>query len=427
MKYLKIRNDGELDIRLVALMGGTTKASDKFKIGQFGTGLKYTLAYLFRENLDFQIFIGELPVDVDTEVERIKEEDFEIIRINGHRTSITTRMGQDWECWMIIRELWCNALDEGGAYKATVTGEEMDGMAGTTTFYIQISDKVREVIMNWGQYFIHDLTPISESHNARLYAMGGDLKIYKQGVLIHRTKETPSVFSYDIKDADINELREYKGSMGYDILRALHAAASPAVVHFLENVSDEHYEAQMDYYDWAGKFGDAWVEQIGAAKIIHAEAVKVMADRGIEMDAGDAVVVPKKVYTALTHQFPGIGMLKTISKVGEFYEIHSEVLTLKIKSALVILESCGYFTDPELKFVTGTFGDKRVLARVNRETLTVYVSERLEDASMFDMLTMVIEENEHVRTGHSDCTRDFQQHFINLFTKALIDKNGVKL
>ncbi len=53
MKYLKIQNDGILDIRLVALMGGTTKENDKFKIGQFGTGFKYTLAYLFRNKSYF--------------------------------------------------------------------------------------------------------------------------------------------------------------------------------------------------------------------------------------------------------------------------------------------------------------------------------------------------------------------------------------
>ena len=49
MKYLKIQNKGELDIRLVALMGGSTKTNDRYKIGKFGTGLKYTLAFLFRK------------------------------------------------------------------------------------------------------------------------------------------------------------------------------------------------------------------------------------------------------------------------------------------------------------------------------------------------------------------------------------------
>lgn len=87
MKYLKIQNNGELDIRLVALMGGTTKANDKFKIGQFGTGLKYTLAFLYRNNLDFKIFVGENEVKLHLETEEIRGENFDIICINRQRTS----------------------------------------------------------------------------------------------------------------------------------------------------------------------------------------------------------------------------------------------------------------------------------------------------------------------------------------------------
>src|ERR1700748_372919 len=103
MQYLKIQNKGELDIRLIALMGGTTKSNDKYKIGQFGTGLKYTLAYLYRNNLDFKIFIGEQLADLHLEQEVIKGEKFKIICINQQRTSITTKMGEEWQAWMIIR------------------------------------------------------------------------------------------------------------------------------------------------------------------------------------------------------------------------------------------------------------------------------------------------------------------------------------
>src|ERR1700748_2485985 len=113
MKYLKISNDGILDIRLIALMGGTTKANNQFKIGQFGTGLKYSLAYLFRNNIDFKIIIDNKEAVLHTETEIIEDENYDIICINNQRTSITTKMGMDWQAWMIIRELWCNALDAG--------------------------------------------------------------------------------------------------------------------------------------------------------------------------------------------------------------------------------------------------------------------------------------------------------------------------
>jgi hypothetical protein len=53
MKYLKIQNQGELGIRLVALMGGTTKIDIPHKIGQFGTGLKYAISWPIPKKVGF--------------------------------------------------------------------------------------------------------------------------------------------------------------------------------------------------------------------------------------------------------------------------------------------------------------------------------------------------------------------------------------
>ena len=54
MKYLKIKNNGVLDIRLVALMGGTTKANDEFKIGRADKSLFDVVAILIEENEHFK-------------------------------------------------------------------------------------------------------------------------------------------------------------------------------------------------------------------------------------------------------------------------------------------------------------------------------------------------------------------------------------
>jgi len=72
-KYLKIQNKGLLDIRLVALMGGTTKGEDITKIGTFGTGLKYAITYLLRTGNNFKLFIGEKEVIFSTRIKKIKD------------------------------------------------------------------------------------------------------------------------------------------------------------------------------------------------------------------------------------------------------------------------------------------------------------------------------------------------------------------
>lgn len=425
MKYLKIQNDGELDIRLVALMGGTTKADDRYKIGQFGIGLKYTLAFLFRNNLAFKIFIGEEEVKIHLEYEDIKGERFEIICINGQRTSITTRMGEDWDAWMIIRELWCNALDEGGAAKEIT--DVFAPAAGKTIFYIQLDKQISEVLSRWDKYFIHNQQALYSDGTYSIYPASEKLRIYKQGVLIYEHPSKKGVFSYDFAAADINELREFKGSPACVIAHSLHNANKKVATYFLENVSEDHFEGEMDYDWYLPKWSRAWANVIGTGKLIYQKVVDDAKARGIEIDEANLIVVPKQVYLALTKQFDGIGALRVASKVGEFYETFNEKMESKIKQCLTILEHCEYVMHPELKFAYGFFEDKTILAKVCFDQKTVYVSNTLLQGPLFQTVGMLIEENEHYNTGLSDHTREFQQHFINLFTRTLLAKNEVEI
>lgn len=426
MKYLKIQNDGELDIRLVALMGGTTKANDKYKIGQFGTGLKYTLAFLFRNNLSFKIYCGEKEVDVSTEVENIRDQNFEIICINGQRTSITTQMGEDWEPWMIIRELWCNALDEGNAIRDITT--DVAGRPNTTTFYIQIDKQIQAVIDNWAKYFIHEQEAIFFDASHAIYPAGDKMCIYKQGVLIYEHPELKSVFSYDMKCASINELREFRGSPGHAVVNCLCDANEATARYFLENVTEKHYEGQdtMDY-NWFVSFGSAWRNVIGTAKLIYQKALDEIKARGNAPDEAALIVVPEIVYKALTKQFEGIGALHVAESIGEFYEDYNDKIENKVKQALVILESCEYAIHPELEFVYGWFGDKTVMARVSLNEKKVFISQALLQKPLFYVISTLVEENEHFNTGMQDKTREFQQHFIDLYTRQLLATNQVEI
>lgn len=433
MKYLKIQNNGQLDIRLIALMGGTTKANNEYKIGQFGTGLKYTLAYLFRKNLHFKIFSGLQEVDLSIEVETIQDEKFEIICINKNRTSITTKMGFDWKGWMIIRELWCNALDEGDAINSVVHSDNLKDVAGevkenTTTFFIQIDEEIQTVLDNWNNFFIHDQEPLFKSEDCAIYPGGDSLRIYKQGVLIKSIKGRKSLFSYDIKTAQINELREYLGSVTHAIFKCLQHADPKTITYFLEHVTETHYEGSGDMdYSWYERFGRTWIETIGTAKLVHPEAIKNIRARGVEIDTAGMVVVPEKIYEALTNQFEGIGALRVSAKIKEFYETYSSESDEKIKQALVVLEEANYNFSPELKFIYGVFGDKRVWATVNFDTKQVLISENIRDKSLFDVVTTLIEENEHFKSGHEDCSREFQQHFIDLYANQLLQNAKIAL
>lgn len=427
MKYLKIQNIGEMDIRLVALMGGTSKGMDESKIGQFGTGLKYTLAYLLRNNIDFHIMIGDEKVEIKTEKEVIRDVDFDIICINGHRTSITTQMGTDWQMWMIIRELWSNAIDEGENQKEVT--ETILGHPGYTTFYIQINADLQDILSNWQNYFIHGVDAISDNNRYSVYPNGEHLRLYKQGILIHEDKSVKSIFAYDIKDAELNELRQYRGHVGYNIAQAITSLNDKGCEYFLDQITgkEDYYESKIDYKYWSVKFSESFKNKIGNLKIIHQEVFDNLKGKGTKFDALSVLILPKMLYDGLCSTFETMSALRAGNKLAEFFEIHNSDLELKIKSALAMLEECHYFIHPELKFIFGTFGDTKIMAQINFDQKEIWVSEKMIDKPLFNVCAMIIEENEHFRTGLQDESRGFQQHFIDLYTKTLLNMHEIKV
>lgn len=422
MKYLKIQNDGVLDIRLVALMGGTTK-NDKYKIGQFGTGLKYTIAYLFRNNVDFKIFSGIEQVKLTTEKETIAGTDFEILCVEGHRTSITTSMGYQWNAWTIVRELWCNALDEGGELKEVVDNVvELAGEENKTTFYIQLLPEIQTVLDEWKAYFIHHKQPIWENENYGIYENdnGGNLKLYKHGVLIYQHPEHKSLFYYDIKGADINELREFKGSVSFDVFNALTNPGKEVISYFLNNVKEEHFEGSQLDYDWFTSFSETWRETIGNQKVSRIGDSSGYSDHGVEVNFSNVIELPKKVYNALVKQFEGIGTLVMADGQEEFFEIPSSTTKHKVQEAIKMLSEAGYEISPTVIIRYGMFREQKQKAATNRNKKTIMISDICQKLEPIQIAAILIEHNEYIVTGFEKDHPKFYRHFIKMFTEKLL-------
>lgn len=427
MKYLKIQNNGVLDIRLVALMGGSTKIGDKFKIGQFGTGLKYTLAYLFRNNIDFKIYSGEALVTLTTDHENINETNFEIICIDGHRTSITTGMGLQWDAWMIIRELWCNALDEGGNIKEVVTS--IGGLEGKTTFYIQITPEIQNVIDNWRSYFIHTYDPLweNEKYAIHINKTDGPLQVYKNGVLIYQNTDVKSLFLYDIKQADINELREFRGSVHWEVMKALENPGKEVISYFLNNITDKCFEGSELEYDWYTSFTSIWKETIGQNRIAESGSYDYYREHGAEIDFSNVLQLPKKVYKALIKSFDGLGVLAMSDSKVEFYQVEKTGAQESIIECLSILNEAGYKYDAEIVFKHGIFKDHKKLTASNRRDKTVMVSELFTGQSVESRCAFLVEEIEYIQSGFNRDDQRYTKHFIDLYTRQLLATNSIEI
>lgn len=105
MNYLKISNKGILDVEALTLLGASSKRGDNTKIGQYGSGNKYSLAYLLRNNYEVTIMAGNFQVFLTTKRKKFRDKEFDIILVDGRETSITTEFGKDWNLGQAIREL----------------------------------------------------------------------------------------------------------------------------------------------------------------------------------------------------------------------------------------------------------------------------------------------------------------------------------
>lgn len=424
MKYLKIKNKGLLDVRLVYLMGGTTKANDQYKIGQFGTGLKYTLAYMLRNNIDFKMFIDGKEVGIQTKTETIRDTDFNIIYINGEKSSITTNMGMDWKAWMIMRELWCNALDEEDPSIELV--DEVAPTGGTTEYYIQCVADIAQVWEDWDKYFISKDKMIMDHEKFSIYEGGSSLRLYKNGVLVKEMKDQRAVFSYDLKTAYLNELREFNGSIAMELAHILPYFNEKTVEIFLDKIKDS-YEEGLDY-DWhSSKYGEGWKNALGESKIIDYKTYEKVVDRCPSIENDPVVQVPETLYKKLVSYFPSVSMVRASDKMNTFYEVYSETLMDKIDRAKDTLEDVGYFIDAELSIIIGVFGRSDVQGQINFDAKEIRISVDLEKMSDTDIMYTLVEENEHYRTGYQDETRAFQNHFIKLYVNSLLTGNKVEL
>jgi hypothetical protein len=111
--FLVFSNPGTLEIALVKLLGVSVKESSD-PIGFFGTGLKYAMASALRLGGSMTITTGGEQYEVSGQTIKLRDKAFTQITLNNEPLGFTTELGKQWEAWMVVRELYSNALDENG-------------------------------------------------------------------------------------------------------------------------------------------------------------------------------------------------------------------------------------------------------------------------------------------------------------------------
>lgn len=411
--YLRISNDNEINYKAFTLVGASTKTGDK-TIGQFGTGNKYALAYLLRNNHTVRIFSGEKEISVSTKEETFSDQVFNVIHINNEATSITTKMGKEWKLWQAIREFYSNALDEGNAELNCTT--KIKGVKGKTHIYISLTDELIDMVTkDFSLYFADEEHVIYENEHGKIYEKQGSTVIYRKGIKCYETNKE-SVYNYDIPKVSINESRVcvYNWEVTREIWKIILTCKDKNIIkNILTNLisSSLEYEFERPYGINPSK------EFIEVCNEINVQPTGLISLLSVNEVTG-YTFLPESLYSFLSSKLTSneqLADLRFDKDRGIQYRIVSEPNQLQMNT---IHEAENFLAECKLpnKFdiVVGNFSNAKILGYANHKDNQIVLSEKGLERGLHDVVNTIIEEYIHLEYNVRDCTPEFQLEAINL-------------
>ena len=442
-KYILIQNDGEIEVNSFELIGASTKRGDEGKIGFFGSGLKYSIAYMMRNNISFKVFSGANELKFTTVKESFRNSSFDRICINGKETSYTITMGPTWtEDWFVLREIYCNALDESNCQLIRET-ETINPSEGKTRIYIEITEGLIKVLNNWDSYFSYDRTPIYEMDKCYVSALSdkGNQKIqvyrkttgalFRKGIRVGQN--STYLFDYGFEDVTINEDRtaKHESYISYAIADCMVKFISENYVctvlrGAMDKDKPKEYYA-IESYSPESDFSPQWIDFSKKYLLVVKERSGKYADQ-IERSAKETLFLPQYFAKYLKKELPEVdilGMGKMVGEVGMTEINHTPKMDYLLKDTLKALSEMKYECPYNIKIVE--FDDEEILGQADIKAKQIYLSDRVFDLGRREIALTIIEETEHIYSGKGDETRAFQTHLISSWLKTLENANGLFL
>jgi hypothetical protein len=413
MFYIEICNKGEVDINAFCLLGASTKREDKSKIGFFGSGLKYAIAVLTRKGIGLKVYSGKKEIKITTEAVNFGGCPFNVINFNGIRTSLTTDMGPDWKTWFCLREIYCNAIDEGLVDEPRVV-EKITKKDGVTKFYIELTEDVNAVFKNWNKFFSdkrEDEIKVGVDR-VKFFEGGKELLVYRKGIAVYLNK-IPSLFHYDLENVAINESRivEDEWNMKWDLVGCLKEYATVEMIERITNYITTCYRARkepaayellnLDWDNSSGRFSDDWLKVLKGKTIIFKEFAGKYEEFINDLNT---IVLPEKLITPLRKQFGtaidvmGLGEGEAQKIVAQMTE-EEEKRVEEAKKFLAPYISTNYLVRK------CHFTKRQILGEAVRESLTVYIDEEAFNEREDLLRRVLLEEFAHLDSGYDDMTR----------------------
>lgn len=421
MKYIRIKNKGCINPKALHLVGASTKRNDDSKIGQFGSGNKFAMAYLLRNDYQLLVTSGNDYIEISTQKETFRDQEFDIIYVDGEKTSITTEMGKDWMFWQAIREIYCNALDEGGCTMDFV--QEVVPNETETHFYIENKKDVTPFIQNFDNYFATNKKVLFECEYGRILEKSGDTaNVFRKGIRCLNTNKS-SVYDYDFKNVEIDEnrLMKYDWMLGKMIWNLVYRCDNEEVIktilHQCENTDlIEGYISDFSTPD------SSYISDV-FRKVLKETNVAPRGYAGLLKpdEVHNHIILPNELFKSVRGvvEEENVGDKFKVTRKGAMFRIIEEGEDLLkdyvLKQALDFLKECQFEMPYDIKVVI--FDDKNVLgAAYDGEIL---LSEICLEKGVSEVVTTILEEYVHLKYDVKDETRDFQTAMLTEFTSYM--------
>jgi hypothetical protein len=392
---ITFHNPGLIDTVAFTTFGVNAKENAN-PIGHFGTGLKYAIAIILRLGGEITIYRGQEKYRFIKSGQTFRGKDFEFIfcEVSGSwdyatdetiRLGYTTELGKGWEAWQAFRELYSNALDEGGgAFEGTMH-------APSETQIVVTCPEIAEAFRNKHKYFL-STTPIARTPVLDFHP-GESNVVYFRGIAVHELQK-PALFTYNLTEpVELTEDRTMKyGFMATDcVKRAILATDVPEIVEACVTAGDAHFEHGFNYPGAGVDPSPTFLDTVGRL-----------------LDSSQRGLVNR------------YAMDVYCSKRGEPVEMPTVKLNREMKQQLEraykIAEALGYETIRETPIVVVESLGAGKLGCARRGTM--YISHRAFDTGTRCLAGTIIEEHLHLIYSYTDMTRDFQNYLVDRLAAA---------
>ncbi len=293
--------EGPLDLRAITCVGVNTKPRSSSPIGQFGTGLKYSVAVLCRESIGVTVVTSGEVYAFYRKTERFRDKDFDFIRMKREtlqRTlrsraqyselNYTTEYGKYWQLWQVYRELHSNTLDEGGTVYTVEDLEAVD-FQPDRTYFVVTGERFAEEYDNRHRTFLPDgLTVVRETERLQVLERPSQ-HVYYRGMRVYDL-DKPAQFTYNfLNDVELTEDRTAKNSMALrtSIEEYMLADAPAHVVEQAVAAPEGSFESELTYTNHWREPSAAFTQAVAASPVANPTAAAYVRKRGRRAAGGE--------------------------------------------------------------------------------------------------------------------------------------------